>query len=371
MVIEEIRAAPLQRPSILGRADHPSEPGTDPGFGELPAAVLCVVTAEDRTWGLGMSEAHEQVVETITRVLAPALRGERLDDVGRLYERMARLFPGGLDRHTAAAVAAIDLALWDLVAKRARVPVYEMLGGPAHEAIECYATGFDVDVHRRLGFAAFKLPVPWDGAKPGASIESTTASVAAARELVGPGGRLMLDAWAVDDVDDAVALARATAEYDLAWIEEPIRPDDWDGYGRLLEGAPGLTIAAGERWYGVPPFERMAVAGTVAVFQPDVQWVGGLTPTLRVADIAAAHGLSLALHCGVNDSYGQHACFALPGNVLGELYIAEGTHGSLVDSYRTTPGMSYPVNGRVVPSEAPGFGIELTLADIARATADA
>ena len=106
----------------------------------------------------------------------------------------------------------------------------------------------------------------------------------------------------------------------------------------------------------------------VDVLQPDIEWVGGLTPTLQVAEIAAEAGLDLALHLGTSDCYGQHACFALPGCTCGEYFIGSAPAESLMNAYRGMPGMSLPVDGRVVPSDAPGFGIELTLDDIEAAT---
>ena len=121
-------------------------------------------------------------------------------------------------------------------------------------------------------------------------------------------------------------------------------------------------------WYTAHPFRHAADLGVVDVLQPDIEWVGGLTPTLQVAEIAADAGLDLALHLGTNDCYGQHACFALPGCTWGEFFIGSSPGESLMNAYRGMPGMALPVDGRVVPSDAPGFGIELTLDDIQAAT---
>ena len=106
----------------------------------------------------------------------------------------------------------------------------------------------------------------------------------------------MLDAWAIDTVDDAAALVGAARSARLTWFEEPVQPDDWAGYSELRRRAPEMRIAAGERWYGVAPFARMAASGDVDVLQPDVQWVAGLTPTLEIARIATTHGLELAIY---------------------------------------------------------------------------
>ena len=97
------------------------------------------------------------------------------------------------------------------------------------------------------------------------------------------------------------------------------------------------------------------------IFQPDVLWVGGVTASLKVAHIADAAGIEIAMHAGCNDPFGQHLCYALPGNRWGEYFVATAPGLDLADGYRNVPGMALPERGKLVPSDAPGFGIELTL----------
>ena len=104
------------------------------------------------------------------------------------------------------------------------------------------------------------------------------------------------------------------------------------------------------------------------IFQPDVQWVGGVTATLKINGIAEAAGVELAMHAGCNDSYGQHMCYALPNNLWGEFNVDSGMGVPLVDGYRPTPGMAIPENGYLVPSDSPGFGLEISLEAIEAAT---
>ena len=98
----------------------------------------------------------------------------------------------------------------------------------------------------------------------------------------------------------------------------------------------------------------------VDVMQPDVQWVGGATAVLKIAAIAAAAGIELAVHGGCNDSYGQHLCHGLPGNRWAEMFLGCGPGESLMGAWRSTPGMALPTDGWLVPNDSPGFGIDLT-----------
>ena len=134
----------------------------------------------------------------------------------------------------------------------------------------------------------------------------------------------MLDLWIVQDVDFTIAVGEAVRPYGVTWLEDCVYPDAWPDYRAVRDRLPGTTLAAGEKWYTAHPFRHAADLGLVDVLQPDIEWVGGLTP-------------------------------ATPA-------------WSLMNAYRGMPGMSLPVDGRVVPSDAPGFGIELTLDDIEAAT---
>ena len=336
----------------------------EPPWGE----AVCVVTLDDGTWGLGLTAHAGPVVPMINDYLGPLIEREpsgSVADIGELWDLMstvgaAHLGTGGVLSY---AISAVDLALYDALGRRQGMPVYDLLGGPAHEAIECYATSSDVAKLADLGFGRFKIPCPWSETGP-AGVEGAVAAVEAARERIGDAD-LMVDGWAVMDAGHAATLCRALEPYDLRFVEDVVHPDDPDGYA-ALRTRTSVRLAAGERWFGLHPFAHHAAQGAVDVLQPDALWVGGATATVRIAEIARAHGLDLAIHCAVNDSFGQHLAYALAENVVGEMYV--GGAATLPGSYRSTPGMALPIEGRVVPADAPGFGIEITLDGIEAAT---
>jgi len=336
----------------------------EPSWGE----VACVVTLDDGTWGLGLTAHAGPVVPVINDYLGPLIEQEVVEsvaDIGELWDLMstvgaAHLGTGGVVSY---AISAIDLALYDALGRQRGLPVYELLGGPAHDSIDCYVTSSDIAKLADLGFARFKIPCPWSVSGP-AGIAAAVDAVEDARSHLGDAD-LMVDGWAVMDTAHAAALCRALESYDLRFVEDVVHPDDIDGYA-TLRSATGIRLAAGERWFGLHPFAHHAALGTVDVLQPDALWVGGATATVRIAELARQHGLDLAIHCAVNDAFGQHLAFALPENVVGEMYV--GGARKLADSYRSTPGMALPVEGRVVPTDAPGFGIEITLDGIENAS---
>jgi len=377
--IVEIAAAPLSRPEALGRPQasqaswdpwglmHPLSydrafAGQAARFSPPWGEVVCVATASDGTFGVGMTSQAGPVVPIINDFFAPMLTGEPALATEKLWNMMMRSANSAFGAFGLAsfAVSAVDLALWDLKGKVLGVPVYELIGGPARDRTRCYATSNDLDDPRHRGFEAFKLACTVGPAAATGGIEQTERQVAEARSELGPDTDIMLDCWAVHDASYTVRLGEALAPYRLTWIEDYAQPDDWDGYAAVRRRLPHQMLATGERWYTDRVFAHAAAQGLVDVMQPDVQWVGGATAVLKIATIAAAAGVELAVHGGCNDSYGQHLCHGLPGNRWAEMFLGCGPGESLMGAWRSTPGMALPTDGWLVPSDAPGFGIDLT-----------
>jgi L-rhamnonate dehydratase len=323
--------------------------------------VGCLVTAVDGTWGLGMSSYGRPVAAIVNDHLGPLLVGADCLATERAWDLMTRAAspysPAGLASY---AISAIDLALWDLKGKLLGQPVYELLGGPARDRIFCYATGNDTDWHLELGFRATKLACPFGPADGLAGLAENEALVARARELVGPGVELMLDCWMAFDVEYAVRLAERLRPYRLRWIEDCLVPEDLDAHVALRERLPWQGLATGEHWYGVHAFAFAAGRRLVDVFQPDVLWVGGATATARVCRLAGAAGIAVMPHAGMNTPYGQHLGLAMREIPWGELFLGSAPGVPLAETV-ALPGTAVPRDGYLVPSDAPGFGLEVTL----------
>lgn len=326
--------------------------------------VGCLVFDEQGHWGFGKTRYGAPIVSLINEHFAPLLAGERSDDIERAWDMMMRLAspysPSGL---AAYAISAVDLALWDLNAKREGVPVYDLAGGAARQDIFCYATGNDTDWHMELGFGATKLACPYGPADGERGLAANEALVAGARDLIGPDVPLMLDCWMAFDVEYAAVLAARLAPYALHWMEDCLVPEDIDAHHELRRRLPEQRLATGEHWYGPYPFAHAAKHRLVDVFQPDICWVGGFTACRKIAAIGAGADIPVVLHAGMNTAYGQHFTLATANAEWGEFFVGSPP-GVPLDKARGPAGAPVPENGRVRPSDAPGFGIELGLADI-------
>jgi L-rhamnonate dehydratase len=260
-------------------------------------------------------------------------------------------------------MSAVDLALWDLKGKLLKRPVYELIGGPAREHIECYATGNDTDWHMEQGFNATKLACPYGPADGLRGLAMNEEFVAGRRQLIGDSVELMLDCWMAFDVDYTVRLAERLRAYKLRWIEDCLMPDDLDGQAELRRRLPMEGLATGEHWYTLGPFANAAARHSADIFQPDIGWAGGLTGCLKIAHIAEGAGISVIPHAGVNTPYGQHFGMAMSNSPYGEYFVASAP-GVPFSEIRLTPNMQTPKNGIVRPDDSPGFGMGLTLEDI-------
>ena len=386
--IADVTAKALTHPEVLGRTTaasaswdpyglmHPLSfdaafAGQTQRFTPQWQEVICVVTDDEGDFGVGMTCHAGPVVSIINDFFAPMIVGEPSHATERLWNMMTRsaraaMGAGGL---AAFAVSAVDLALWDLRGKKLGLPVYEMLGGAARERTRCYATGNDLDDLRARGFKAFKLACPVGSGAATAGIEEVERLVSQARGELGPDVDLMLDCWAVLDTAYTVRLGEVLRPYQLSWIEDYAQPDDWSGYAEIRRRLPYQVLAAGERWHTVRSFAHAAQHRLVDILQPDVQWVGGVTAVLKIAAIAEAAGIEIALHAGCNDSYGQHLSHALPGNRWAEMFVGCAPGESLMNAWRSTPGMAMPEDGWLIPSDKPGFGIAATREQLAAAIA--
>lgn len=245
---------------------------------------------------------------------------DREADAVSLWEPLwIHLHEGGGGGITTIAMAGLDLALWDLAAHRAEVGVTDLIGR-RHDTATVYGSG--VNLHYPLdelvaqagrwvaaGFDAVKVKV----GSP--DLARDLERVATVREAIGPGRRLMVDAnqrWSLAEAERAIG---ELAAHDLTWIEEPLRADDLAAHVELRRRIE-VPVALGENLYTRHRFAEFIDAGAVDLVQPNVVRVGGITPFLVIAELAAGRGVGLAPHLLLEVS--AQLALALPGEHLVE-----------------------------------------------------
>jgi L-alanine-DL-glutamate epimerase-like enolase superfamily enzyme len=262
------------------------------------------------------------------------------------------------------AMSGVDLALWDISGKARGEPVHRLWGAACRERVRAYASALmpfgpaeACESARRLrdcGFRGIKL-----GWGPiGRSLERDAELFHAVREGAGPGTEIMIDAGQCYTWEQAASAAEILADCGVAWLEEPLDPDDLEGYARLA-AVSAVPVAAGEAESGVPAFRRLIEIGGVHIVQPDLSRAGGFTAAREIAAFAATHGRRVIPHAFKSNillAASLHFCAATPCADRIEFAISDSVlrHGLTLDDLPLADGC-------VAVPQGPGLGIEVNL----------
>jgi L-alanine-DL-glutamate epimerase-like enolase superfamily enzyme len=335
-------------PTVLSDSTHGTIRGFELVTVRLHDAEGATGVGYTYTVGAGGAAVHA----LIARDLSPILIGRDADRIEATWQAMWwALHYGGRGGAAALAISAVDIALWDLRARRQATPLWRALGG-YDPRVPCYAGGIDLDLsvdallrqtddNLARGFRAIKMKV----GRP--SLSEDVVRVRAMRQHLGAEFPLMVDANMRWSVDEAIRAARALADLDPVWLEEPTDPDDVPGHARIVRDG-GLPIAAGENLHTLAEFRQLIAAGGVTFPEPDVTNCGGITAFMKVCHLAEAFHLPVTSH-GAHDVT-VHLLAAAPNRSYLE------AHGFGLDRFIAEP-LRLEAGAAVAP-ERPGHGVE-------------
>lgn len=295
LVIREVRVHPL-------RVRLPKAQKTSQALWEALEIVVVEVETSDGIVGIGEALARNGAAgyaRFISDALVPRLIGQDAQDRRRLWKLMRSTLTGRPGGQIVEAIAAIDIALWDIAGNAAGVPVHKLLGGMGRERVRAYASSInwldDATVEAevahvlKLGFNEIKV-------KLGRDVPQAIERARLVRRLA-PDALLGVDAnWAYD-LPEAMQVGRALADLGYDFFEEPIVPQDRKGYCQLARHLP-IRIAAGESDFVASEALESLSDRSLGMIQPDVTRSGGITETWRIAELAAAHNVAYAPHVG-------------------------------------------------------------------------
>jgi L-alanine-DL-glutamate epimerase-like enolase superfamily enzyme len=343
-------------------------------------SLLCRVRADNGLYGWGESDSSPLV--SLAAYVMPmshsniinineALLGETVESPKDVRRLRAKAGAYGLDvQQLDHAVAAVDIALWDLVGKHLGQPIYRLLGYErAHPKLPYASVLFGdtpeetrsiAEELRGRGFSAAKFG--W-GPMGHAGAEEDVALVAAAREGMGPHAQVMVDAGVVWGDDDATAYDRAVrfSEYGITWLEEPLRSDEVDAYRRLTDRNPPVPIAAGEGADFYRAADDLMVNGGIDFVQIDVGRTGGITVSDRICKRAQELGIQY-----VNHTFKSHLQLAASLHVFAgvagfRLMEYPAGNSPLIRGLTAPGGLNVNEKGLVDCPESPGLGVDVNL----------
>src|SRR6185437_6885933 len=360
MKITRIEPIHLRLPDVNERCDGSQE------------TLIVKVHTDEGIVGVGEADTSSLVAKAIIeaplshkicRGLAECIIGQDPFEIDRLIHRM---YEGsiffGRQGAVLQAMSGIEIALWDIVGKATKRPVYQLLGGGFRKKFRAYASILFGDtpaeterIDRELVKQGYRA-VKFGWGPMGQSEASDISHVRAARQGIGTDAELMVDAGLCWDTATAIRRAQQFETFNLTWLEEPLHPDNLQGYARLSARAP-MRIAAGEEICDIKEFQLMMDTGGIDVVQVDVTRVGGLARSKRIGwDSAERHRLCVnhSYKTGVNIAASLHFVAALPNTHYFEYCVEQGALRQTLTKQR------FPVvDGDIRVPEEPGLGIEL------------
>jgi L-alanine-DL-glutamate epimerase-like enolase superfamily enzyme len=356
---------PITRTAVSAYTIPTDRPESDGTFEWTSTTIVLAELEANGVVGLGYTYGHKAIATLVGDVLLPIVRGRDAMTVTECWIAMMQAVRNNGRRGLSSmAVAAVDVALWDLKARLLNVPLVTLLG-QVHDAVPVYGSGgftsYSIEqLQQQLagwaarGFARVKMKV---GRAPANDAER----VAKAREAVGSSTELFVDANGAYDRKQALAKAVAFAEAGVTWFEEPVSSDDLDGLRLLCDRAPaGLEIAAGEYAYDIYDFRRLLEARAVDVLQADATRCAGITGFLQAGALCEAYNLPLSSHTAA--ALHVHPCCA-----IARLRHMEYFHDHERIERMLFDGVPEPIRGVLGPDlSRPGLGLELKRADAKR-----
>jgi galactonate dehydratase len=337
--------------------------------GDVRNFLFVVVETDGGLRGVGEAGItwREESIAGFVNALKPSLVGEDPFRIEHLWQVMFRcgFFPGG--RIGAAAISAIDIALWDIKARALDVPIYELLGGRVRDKVICYphiaaATADELaaaaveKVADGWRFVRFDLPSQGAQLDPRAAVRQGVEQFAAVRSAVGPDVEIIIDAHTRLDPCDAVQLCRLLEPFDPYFVEDPVRAESQDSLRRLVRQVSS-PIAMGEQYATKWEFQRPIEEELIDFARIDLCIVGGLTEARKVAGWCETHAIPIAPHNPLG-----------PVSTAACLHLDLATSNFAVQECARPPGTVLPdlfprqvelVDGHLLPPTGPGLGVEI------------
>ena len=335
-----------------------------PKWQHLPAGVwqshfwqiIVEIRTDQGTIGLGYGGGGQPAVEIINTHYKELLIGSHLsntDDIESIWNKIYfNSIPYGRTGIPIMALSAVDIALWDLLAKAQSIPVYELLGGITKSKVRAYASSNNFEREKDAGFTAVKFSTTWNRDVHGYEYAESIASKA--RSVFGPDALIMADCYMSWDREIAINMAKVMSPHNLYWFEDVLTPNHLVELSEIRPIIKPILLAGGEHEFSHHGFSSIAKNHSMDIWQPDLTWCGGFTAGKRIIEIASKYGISVVPHRG-GEIWGLHFIAATSCDNLAE------THPDrwLTNSDKLWIDEPIPQYGYLSLPDRPGFGVTL------------
>lgn len=269
------------------------------------------------------------------------------------------------------AISAVDIALWDIKGKALKLPIYKLLGGTPRERIKPYATGLyrkelptviddlvkEAEDYIEQGFKAIKIKI-------GFGVDDDIKTVREIRRAIGDNIQLMVDANHAYNASDAIRISRNIEEYNIAWFEEPVPPEDIEGYMEV-KSKTNIPVSGGEAEFCRYGFNNLLRKRAVDIVQPDCCVTGGISEFKKIAVLASIYniqcyphvwGSAIALAAGINCAFFLQD---FPYKLVSEDMMLEYDRTTNIFREKLSINSVAIKDGYILPPDKPGLGIEI------------
>lgn len=319
--------------------------------------------------GIGNAALSPRVTKQLIDVyLKPLLIGKDPFDSEFLWQHMYRqTMAFGRKGVAMVAISAVDIAIWDVMGKAAKQPVFKLLGGRTKQKIPVYASRLysqpleelarEVAAYKSQGYRAMKLRFGWGPLDGAAGMQRNVELVRTAREVMGYEIDLMADAYMGWTLDYARRMLPLLEPFQLRWLEEPVIPDDIQGYA-ALKALGRVPISGGEHEHTIYGFRELLDAKAVDIIQFDTNRVGGITQARKVQAMAESHSVPVIPHAGQMHNF--HVVMSSLNSPMAEFFpVVDVEIGNELFWY-IFDGEPQPVNGYIdLRDDVPGLGITI------------
>src|SRR5215475_3518887 len=330
--------------------------------------LLVEIFTDDGHVGLGNAALAPQATkQVIDLYLTPLLIGQNPWDIERLWQHMYRkTMAFGRKGIGMIAISAVDIALWDLLGKAAKQPVYRLLGGRTKKRIPVYASRlYSVELnelatearrYKNEGYKAMKLRFGWGPTDGAAGMRRNLDLVRTVRDCVGDDIDVMADAYMGWTLDYAKRMLPLLEPFHLRWLEEPVIPDDIHGYAELKSCAR-IPIAGGEHEFTIYGFRELLEARALDYIQFDTNRVGGVTQARKIAALAESYSVPVIPHAGQMHNF--HVVMASLNSPMAEYFpVVDVEVGNELFWY-IFDGEPRAINGSIDLDDTPGLGLQI------------
>jgi L-alanine-DL-glutamate epimerase-like enolase superfamily enzyme len=326
--------------------------------------------------GIGNAALSPRVTkDVIDLYLKPLLIGADPWDVEFLWQHMYRkTMAFGRKGIGMVAISAVDIALWDLLGKSAKQPVYRLLGGRTKPKIPVYASRLystpldelarEATRYKEEGYKAMKLRFGWGPTDGAEGMQKNVALIRTVRQTVGDGIDIMADAYMGWTLDYAKRMLPLLEEFHLRWLEEPVIPDDIQGYAEL-KSRSSIPIAGGEHEFTLYGFRDLLHARAVDYIQFDTNRVGGITQARKIAALAESHFIPVIPHAGQMHNY--HIVMASLNSPMAEFFPPVDVEVGNELFWYIFSGEPTPKDGYIdLDENVPGLGLTINEAALSQ-----